>query len=306
MNTQSTARQVSHVRLHKVAIVRIVLSMIVIFTLGLSGLLTITFAGWAGTQLSKHPRDHSYILRSTPTQMPTPTLSPSPTGALPPPTGALPLVLSQAVTTLEQQNRLLYGGNGHLPEIALTFDDGPNPYYTPQVLNILEHYKVKATFFCMGRLVAAYPAIVQQEYEAGHVIGDHSWSHPYMPALSAPSVQLQIVPTADIIQTTIGVRPTFFRPPYGAMSVEVLTQASHLGMTTVLWNDEAKDWTRPGVTTIVQVILALAHNGAIILLHDGGGDRSQTVAALPSIIEGLIKSGFQLVTMQQISKDLHK
>lgn len=299
LNTPNDAKRVLHKRLYKISIVRIVLGITLIFTLGLSGLLTIRFAGQVDHGSHGHTSTYSTVATSTPTQTPPPNPSPSPTGTLSP-------VLSQAVASLETQDRLLYGGNGQLPEVALTFDDGPNPYYTPQVLNILEHYKVKATFFCVGRLVAAHPALVQREYEAGNIIGDHSWSHPYMPALSAPSIQSQIVQTADVIQATIGVRPTFFRPPYGAISIDVLTQIHQLGLITVIWNDEAKDWSRPGVNVIIGRIFSLARNGAIILLHDGGGDRSQTVAALPSIIEGLRKSGFHLVTLQQMLMNLHK
>jgi len=228
-----------------------------------------------------------------------PLPSPSPTGPLPP-------LLSQAIATLQAQNRLLYSGNAHLPEIALTFDDGPNPYYTPQILTILQQYNVKATFFCIGRLVATYPSLVKQEYNAGHIIGNHSWSHPDMAFLPPAYIQFQLVHTSDAIEETIGVRPTYFRPPYGAMSVPVLTEAYHLGLTTVIWNDEARDWQRPGVSVIIQRILGLARNGAIILMHDGGGDRSQTVAALPYIIKGLRLSGFQLVTLSQMLLDLHK
>jgi len=230
---------------------------------------------------------------------PTPVPSPSPTGPLPP-------LLSQAIATLQAKNRLLYSGNAALPEIALTFDDGPNPYYTPLILTILQQYHVKATFFCVGRLVAAYPGLVRQEYAAGHVIGNHSWSHPDMALLSPASIGFQLVSTSNAIQEATGVRPIYFRPPYGIMSVPVLTQAYHLGLTTVIWNDEARDWQLPGASVIVNRILWLARNGAIILLHDGGGNRSQTVAALPFIIRGLRLRGFRLVTIARLMQDLYR
>jgi len=214
--------------------------------------------------------------------------------------------LSQAIATLQAQNRLLFSGNPHLPEIALTFDDGPNPYYTPQILKVLQQYGVKATFFCIGRLVAAFPALVQQEYAAGDVIGNHSWSHPDLALFPAAYVRSQVVKTSDAIHAAIGVRPRFFRPPYEEMSVEELTQVYHLGLTSVLWNDEGRDWAIPGVSVLIQRVLSLARDGAIILLHDGGGDRSQTVAALPIIIKELRQRGFQLVTIQQLMTDLHK
>ena len=300
MDIQGTERRGLYTRLHKAVIARISLAAALVVTLGISGLLIVTRAG-------SNTATYLEILRSSsrpgataiPVRTPTPVPSPSPTGPLPP-------LLSQAIATLQAKNRLLYNGNAALPEIALTFDDGPNPYYTPLILNILQQYHVKATFFCVGRLVAAYPGLVIQEYDAGHVIGNHSWSHPDMALLSAASIRLQLVSTSNTIQEATGVRPLYFRPPYGIMSVAVLTQAYQLGLTTVIWNDEARDWQLPGASVIVKRILGLARNGAIILLHDGGGNRSQTVAALPFIIRGLRSRGFQLVTIAQMMQDLHK
>src|SRR5215469_1542324 len=198
----------------------------------------------------------------------------------------------------------LFYGNTRLPEVALTFDDGPNPYYTPQVLAILQHYRVQATFFDVGYLVRDFPNIVRQEYNNGNIVANHSWSHPELTLLSASAILSQLTSTSNAIQATIGVRPTFFRPPYGAFNRAVLEQASGLGVTTVLWNDTAEDWTLPGVSFIVNKILRLAHAGAIILLHDGGGNRAQTVAALPTIITDLENRGFSLVTLQRLVGDL--
>lgn len=198
----------------------------------------------------------------------------------------------------------LFYGNTHLPEIALTFDDGPNPYYTPQILATLQHYGVRATFFDVGYLVKDFPNIVRQEYNNGNLIANHSWSHPELTLLSASAILYQLTSTSDAIQATIGVRPTFFRPPYGTFNRAILEQASYLGVTTVLWNDTAEDWKLPGVSFIVNKVLSLAHDGAIILLHDGGGYRAQTVAALPMIITGLENRGFSLVTLQRLVDDL--
>ena len=198
----------------------------------------------------------------------------------------------------------LYSGNTHLPEIALTFDDGPNPIYTPQILAMLQKYGVKATFFDVGYLVTDYPNLVRQEYNAGNVVGNHSWSHPELTRLSASAILSQLTRTSNAIQASIGVRPTFFRPPYGAINRMVLAEANALGVTTVLWNDSAEDWTLPGVSAIASKILRLAHNGGIILMHDGGGNRSQTVAALPIIITALENHGFSFVTIQQLVGDL--
>ena len=186
----------------------------------------------------------------------------------------------------------IFNGNTHLPEIALTFDDGPNPFYTPQILAILQRYGVKATFFDVGYLVVDYPNIVRQEYNQGNIVANHSWSHPQLTLLSASAILSQITSTSHAIQVAIGVRPIFFRPPYGAMNRTVLAEALNARETTILWDDTAEDWRLPGVGFIVSKVLRLARDGAIILLHDGGGNRAQTVAALPTIITALKNRGF--------------
>ena len=307
MNILDTVRRGLKTNLYKPGVARIYLTIALIVTLCVSALLTVTIAGSAANEQAASIGAYYDILRSssrhtptpTPVRTPTPVPSPSPTKPLPP-------LLSQAIAKLEAQDRLLYYGNTSLPEIALTFDDGPNPYYTPLVLDVLKKYNVKATFFCIGRQVAAYPALVKQEYMAGHIVGNHTWSHPDMALLSSANDNLQLVNTSRAIQEAIGVQPIYFRPPYGVMTVPALTQAYHLGLTTVIWNDEARDWQLPGMNVIVERILGLARDGAIVLLHDGGGNRSQTVAALPYIITGLRARGFHLVTIAQMMQDLHK
>jgi len=214
-------------------------------------------------------------------------------------------LLKQEIADLQARNHFLYTGNTDLPRVALTFDDGPDPCYTPQVLAVLQQYGVKATFFCTGQHVAVYPDLVKEEHAAGHVIGNHSWSHPVLAVLPADGILSQLTRTSDTIQQVIGARPLFFRPPYGAFRSQVLTQVNQLGMTTVLWDVRATDWAKPGVGVIRDRILERTGNGAIILLHDGGGDRSETVAALPAIIEGLQHRGFEFVTLQQMVDDLN-
>lgn len=258
---------------------------------------------------SQWPLTHAITPQSHPTSgtvTPVPTSSTpstSPTSSTSPITPFPPL-LWQEIAALQVQNRLLYYGNQYMPEIALTFDDGPNPYYTPQVLAVLQQYHIKATFFCIGRQVAQYPTLVKQEYEDGDVVGNHTWSHPNLTLLASDAILTQINTTSDAIQHATGVRPTFFRPPYGTFNAQVLTQVNQLGLTTIIWNDEARDWTTPGVDVISSRILGLAGNGVIILLHDGGGNRSQTVAALPIIITTLQVRGFKFVTLPQLIHDL--
>ncbi len=240
-----------------------------------------------------------------PTLLPTPTPRPSPIIVRQSPIKHLPLYFGGQQAVLMANDRLLYHGNAILPEVALTFDDGPNPPYTNQILAILQRYHIHATFFCVGEHVAAFPSIVRQEYYDGHIVGNHSYTHPYMPALSAPSVAWQLSTTSDIIQNTIGVRPLFFRPPYGAYNSAVLTHVNDYALDTTLWNDDPQDWSMPGVNAIENRVLQQVGNGSIILMHDGGGNRWQTVAALPIIISWLRSHGFRFVTMQQLVNDLH-
>lgn len=218
----------------------------------------------------------------------------------------LPPYLNQEIAVLTAKDRLLYHGNSNLPEIALTFDDGPNPLYTPQVLSILQRYGVKATFFCLGRQARAYPTLVKQEYDAGHVIGNHTWTHPNMTTLSAPSITWQLTTTSNILERITGDRPSFFRPPYGAFNSATLTGANQLGLTTTIWNVDPRDWSLPGTAVIVARVLYQVQKGSIILMHDGGGNRSQTIAALPTIITALRQRGFQFVTLQQLVDHLPK
>lgn len=245
-----------------------------------------------------HPPTFSTIItppRPTPTAIPTP-----------PPISPFPTTFAQQLEVMQAKGRYFAHGNTQLPEIALTFDDGPNGPYTAQILDILQHYHVKATFFCVGSQVQKYPALVQQAYKAGHLIANHTWAHPYLPNLTVPSIIWQITTTSDIIQRTTGVRPTLFRAPYGATNSTALNVINLFGLTLIQWNVDPQDWSRPGMYTIYARVMAQTQNGSIILLHDGGGDRSQTAAALPMIIQRLQSEGFQFVTLQKLIQDTHE
>jgi peptidoglycan-N-acetylglucosamine deacetylase len=261
------------------------------FLIMLGSLSLTSLSYWQKTTPPIHPKTPVtlHLIRTLPTHTPTPIST---------------AITPQATGHSQVLNYQLFNGNTHIPEIALTFDDGPNPYYTPQILTILQQYGVRATFFDIGYLVADYPNIVRQEYYQENVVANHSWSHPVLTSLSAQGIQSQLTSTTNIIQATIGVRPTFFRPPYGAVNNTVLAQARNLHYTTVMWDGTAEDWSLPGVNAIVNKTLYYARNGAILLLHDGGGNRAQTVAALPIIIKTLKSRGFKFVTIQQLVDDL--
>jgi peptidoglycan/xylan/chitin deacetylase (PgdA/CDA1 family) len=183
-------------------------------------------------------------------------------------------------------------GNPGPLAVALTFDDGPWPQSTEQILTILVQRRAPATFFVVGRQVERYPELVRRELAAGMAVGHHSWSHP-QPFDRLPPARLR----AEIAQgrrslQPLGVHPVGFRPPGGAASPTILATAQKLGDRTVLWSVDPADW-HPGVTAdqLVQRVLAAARPGAVVLLHDGGGNRSATVAALPAIIDGLRRLG---------------
>jgi peptidoglycan/xylan/chitin deacetylase (PgdA/CDA1 family) len=189
------------------------------------------------------------------------------------------------------------GSPGPLP-VALTFDDGPWPHTTEQILAILTQRRAPATFFVVGRQVQRYPELVRQELAAGMAVGSHSWSHPQpFDRLPAARVRDELTRGRRTLRP-LGVHAVGFRPPGGAASRTVLATAQELGDRTVLWSVDPADW-HPGVTAdqLVWRMLAAARPGAIVLLHDGGGDRSATVAALPAIIDGLRRLGLTLTVV---------
>lgn len=201
---------------------------------------------------------------------------------------------------------ILSSGDSNKPEIALTIDDGPSPTYTQQFLSILQQYGIHATFFVVGENVQNYPDLVRQEVADGHLVGNHTWDHPDLTTLSGNAVRTEISSTSDIVQQTTGIEPTFFRPPYGAINYGIQTQASQLGLTSTTWNVDPQDWSTPGTQIIINRVLNQVANGSIILMHDGGGDRSQSVAALKVIIPTLQQRGYQFVTVQQMANELQQ
>lgn len=198
--------------------------------------------------------------------------------------------------------RLVYSGPSDRREIALTFDDGPW-YQTAQFLTLLERYHAPATFFEIGRQISSFGrggAIERRMLADGDMIGDHTWSHPDL-AGAGVFARRQIERTAAAIrQATGGFAPCLFRAPYGALSPALLKEARSLGFTTIQWNIDPRDWAHPGVAAIEANVLANARPGGIVELHDGGGDRAQTLAALPDIIMTLRRRGYQFVTVTQL------
>lgn len=182
--------------------------------------------------------------------------------------------------------------------VALTFDDGPHPTTTEQVLNILKQYDIKATFFWIGKNLKNYPKIAEKVVAEGHAIGNHTWSHPYR-AMSESAAAEEIEETAALIQQITGVKTYLFRPPGGMLENGFAAYARQQNYTVVLWSADAKDY-RASTEAIAENVLRQVKSGAIVLLHDGGGDRGNTVEALPTIIEALKMRGYQFATVPDL------
>jgi peptidoglycan/xylan/chitin deacetylase (PgdA/CDA1 family) len=177
--------------------------------------------------------------------------------------------------------------------IALTIDDGPSPVYTPEVLRVLEKYGVRATFSMVGQNVTYYPAVARDVVQAGHTIINHTWNHANLPSLKATQQRTEITRATDAIHAATGVRPRMFRAPYGAWSRQVLSYCATEKLIPLDWSVDPQDWARPGVSKIVSTIMKTTKSGSIILEHDGGGDRSQTVAALKIALPRLLDEGYR-------------
>ena len=185
-------------------------------------------------------------------------------------------------------------------QVALTFDDGPWPVQTRQVVDILERFHVPASFFMVGYLVERYPGIVRMVADAGMRIGDHSWDHPIDPALadlSPERVAEEIGMTADAL-ASLGVVPRLFRPPGGSFDAAVLREAERQRMRVVTWSVDPRDWNaHTSSRQIAHRVLGRVGAGSIVLMHDGGGDQSATIRALPKIIRGIRRMGLRLVAI---------
>ena len=177
--------------------------------------------------------------------------------------------------------------------IALTIDDGPSPVYTPQILALLARHKITAAFSMVGENVRDYPGVAREVAAAGHTIVNHTWDHAYLTRLGATRTSAEIDQAATEIHAATGAVPRMFRAPYGAWTPAALTHCAEKGLTPLDWSVDPRDWSRPGVTAIVNTIMATTRTGSIILEHDGGGDRSQTVSALKIAIPRLLDEGYR-------------
>jgi peptidoglycan-N-acetylglucosamine deacetylase len=179
--------------------------------------------------------------------------------------------------------------------IALTIDDGPSSKYTPQVLELLAQHKISATFCMIGQSADQHASLVAEVSAAGHLVANHTWTHPNLSHMTEAQVTAEIERTNDAITRGGAKQPTLFRAPGGNWSPTVFSVCDKLGLRPLDWSVDPRDWSRPGTDHIVQTVMGHTHTGSIILEHDGGGDRSQTVAALQRFIPQLLQAGYHFV-----------
>lgn len=190
--------------------------------------------------------------------------------------------------------------------VALTYDDGPNPPFTGDLLGMLEKHGVQATFFLKGRNVDAFPDAVRAVAAAGHEIGNHSYDHQPMISFSESAMRAELTRTNRAISNVLGYKPELFRPPYGIQGPGLKMALEELGMLSILMTDSGADWEVSDPALIASAVLKTVEPGSIILLHDGHGDvddphtqdsRTASVAATGMIIEELHSRGYQFVTV---------
>ncbi len=190
-------------------------------------------------------------------------------------------------------------------QLALTYDDGPNDPHTLRLLEVLAKHNVHATFFLIGRYVQQHPEITREVVKAGHVVGNHTFTHPLLTLKSAAEVRQELSACRAALQDAIGEPSNLFRPPFGGRRPAVLRIARELGLTPVMWNVTGYDWNAPPAAVIEQKVAKQIRGGDVILLHDGGhkqmgADRSQTVVATDHLIAKYKSEGYEFVTIPEM------
>ena len=185
-------------------------------------------------------------------------------------------------------------------KIALTFDDGPHPVLTPQILTVLSRYGVKATFFMIGKNAENYPETARQVAKEGHEIGNHTYSHCRLDRLNGKSLEEELNHCSKTLENVCGVRPVLVRPPEGGINAKVRNDLRQNGYGTVLWNIDTRDWEVKNTEKIVRSVLENVRGGEIILMHDYIGHQSKTPEALEKLLPELLARGFEPVTVSEL------
>ncbi len=210
----------------------------------------------------------------------------------------------------DYEDIIINKGNEDEKVIALTFDDGPDEVFTPQILDILKKYNVKATFFIIGEKVANHKDIIKRQIEEGHEIGNHTFTHINALKKNYWEIQQEVTKTQEVIKSVTGKYPTLFRPPYRALNKELCKVIKENNMNIILWsNIDVRDWSNPGVDTMVNTIENKIQNGNIVILHDYNtvrNDKSQTIETLEIVIPKLKEKGYKFVTISELIEHLNK
>jgi len=201
--------------------------------------------------------------------------------------------------------RTFAGGMRGSKQIALTYDDGPNDPHTMKLLDVLAKHGVRATFFMIGHYVQQRPDIARAVAQAGHVVGNHTFTHPLLIFKSAEQTRTELVKCRSALQDAIGEHSNLFRPPFGGRRPATLRVARSLGLETVMWNVTGYDWNAPPAAVIEKKVARQMRGGDVILLHDGGhlamgADRGQTVIATDSLIHQYKDQGYEFVTTEEM------
>ncbi|NEB42927.1 polysaccharide deacetylase family protein, partial [Streptomyces sp. SID339] len=183
---------------------------------------------------------------------------------------------------------------GRERSMVLSFDDGPDPRYTPDILRTLRKHDVRAMFFVCGEMAADNRDLLRRMADDGHVIGNHTWSHPLLTRMGRAAMREEIERTCDVIEEVTGEPPEWFRAPYGAWNRNAFQLGAELGMEPLAWTVDTLDWTEPGAATITRRVRSGAGPGVVVLSHDAGGDRSGSVEALHTYLPELLDSGYRL------------
>ena len=194
-------------------------------------------------------------------------------------------------------------------QIALTYDDGPNDPHTLRLLEVLSRHNVRATFFLIGRYVHHRPDIVREIAKAGHIIGNHTHTHPLLTLKSRSEIRRELMACRAALQDAIGEHSNLFRPPFGGRRPATLRVARELGLEPIIWNVTGYDWNAPPAEEIEKKCASQIRGGDVILLHDGGhtqfgADRSQTVLATDRLIQRYKSSGYDFVTVSEMIQNL--
>ncbi|MEU3225579.1 polysaccharide deacetylase family protein [Streptomyces sp. NPDC006976] len=178
--------------------------------------------------------------------------------------------------------------------MVLTFDDGPDPLYTPHILDTLREHDVRAMFFLCGEMANDNRDLVRRIADEGHTVGNHSWTHPLVTKLSRAGITDELGRTSDVIEKVTGAAPLWYRAPYGAWNRNSFEIGAAMGMEPMAWTVDTLDWTVPGTDSIVRRVTQGAGPGVVVLSHDAGGNRSQSVAALGRYLPELLADGYRL------------